>query len=45
MENLDGTGLRPDGKPGVDSGLDWTGFFRGVIFFEARGGALFFSSP
>ena len=23
----------PDGKAGLDSGLDWTGFFRRVILF------------
>ena len=33
---------RPDGKAGLDSGLDWTGFFRGVIFFFLRLGGLYY---
>ena len=32
----------PDGKSGLDSGLDWTGFLGGSFFFRVGGVVLFF---
>ena len=33
-------GARWKTRTGVWTGLDWTGFFRGVIFFEGGGGGV-----
>ena len=45
LEKFDLNYLRgPDGKPGLHSGLDWSGlcFLRGVIFFWSGWVVLFF---